>query len=167
HTTLSVVHKDIKSSNILLDGKFRAKIANFGMAKSGMNVLTRHIVGTQGYMAPEYLADGLVSAKLDVFGFGVVLLEMLSGKKAILREGGVPLAGKEGLLWAQIKPLMEGEDKEEKLKEWIDPNLKGVYPNESVLGLAAHSQSLRGGRSWRTTNPSRNSLQAFKSNGSP
>ncbi|KAH9314971.1 hypothetical protein KI387_023598 [Taxus chinensis] len=137
HTTPSVVHKDVKSSNILLDSKFRAKIANFGMAKSGMNVLTRHIVGTQGYMAPEYLADGLVTPKLDVFAFGVVLLELISGKEAILRQGGVPLAGKAGLLWAQIKPLMEGKDREEKLKKWIDPNFKGVYPNDSVLCLAA------------------------------
>ncbi|XP_057832765.1 serine/threonine receptor-like kinase NFP isoform X1 [Cryptomeria japonica] len=136
HTTPSVVHKDVKSSNILLDGNFRAKIANFGMAKSGINVLTRHIVGTQGYMAPEYLADGLVTPKLDVFAFGVVLLELISGKEAIVREGGVPLAGKAGLLWTQIKPLMEGEHREVELKKWIDPNLTGVCPDDSVLCLA-------------------------------
>uniref|UniRef100_A0A0C9RL02 TSA: Wollemia nobilis Ref_Wollemi_Transcript_12964_2687 transcribed RNA sequence n=1 Tax=Wollemia nobilis TaxID=56998 RepID=A0A0C9RL02_9CONI len=136
HTTPSVVHKDVKSSNILLDSKFRAKIANFGMAKSGINVLTRHIVGTQGYMAPEYLADGLVTPKLDVFAFGVVLLELISGKEAIVREGGIPLAGKTGLLWTQIKPIMEEEDREEKLKNWIDPSLKSAYPIDSVLRLA-------------------------------
>jgi len=136
HANPSVVHKDIKSSNILLDGKFRAKVANFGMAKSGINALTKHIVGTQGYMAPEYLADGLVSAKLDVFAFGVVLLELISGKEAIVREGGLPLAGKEGLLWTQIKPLLEGEDREEKLRQWVDGNLQNAYDNDSVLGLA-------------------------------
>jgi len=136
HTTPSVVHKDIKSSNILLDGKFRAKIANFGMAKSGINALTKHIVGTQGYMAPEYLADGLVSSKLDVFAFGVVLLELISGKEAIVREGGLPLAGKEGLLWTHIKPLLEGEDREENLRQWVDANLQNDYSIDSVLGLA-------------------------------
>ena len=136
HTTPSVVHKDIKSSNILLDGKFGAKIANFGMAKSGINALTKHIMGTQGYMAPEYLADGFVSPKLDVFAFGVVLLEMISGKEAIVRERGVPLAGKAGLLWTQIKPLSEGEDVEGKLRKWVDPNLQNAYNMDSVLGLA-------------------------------
>ncbi|KAH9326119.1 hypothetical protein KI387_006297, partial [Taxus chinensis] len=88
-------------------------------------------------MAPKYLADGLVTPKLDVFAFGVVLLELISGKEAILRQGGVSLAGKACILWAQIKPLIEGEDREEKLKKWTDPNLKGVYPNDSVLCLAA------------------------------
>ncbi|KAH9331126.1 hypothetical protein KI387_003234, partial [Taxus chinensis] len=62
--------------------------------------------------------------------------ELISGKEAILRQSGVPLAGKTCLLWAQIKPLIEGEDREEKLKKWTNPNLKGVYPNDSVLCLA-------------------------------
>jgi len=136
HTTPSVVHKDIKSSNILLDGNFRAKIANFGMAKSGINALTKHIMGTQGYMAPEYLADGFVSPKLDVFAFGVVLLEMISGKEAIVRERGVPLAGKAGLLWTQIRPLLEGEDIEGKLRKWVDRNLQNAYTMDSILGVA-------------------------------
>ncbi|KAL0388497.1 UNVERIFIED_CONTAM: Serine/threonine receptor-like kinase NFP [Sesamum radiatum] len=59
HTRPKVVHKDIKSSNILLDSNMRAKIANFGLARSGCNAITMHIVGTQGYIAPEYLADGV------------------------------------------------------------------------------------------------------------
>jgi hypothetical protein len=137
HTNPPVVHKDIKSSNILLDGKFRAKIANFGLAKSGINALTKHITGTQGYMAPEYLADGFVSPKLDVFAFGVVLLELISGKEAIVREGGVPLAGKPGLLWTQIKPLLEGEDIEGKLRKWVDRNMQNAYTMDSILGLAS------------------------------
>jgi LysM repeat protein len=136
HTTPSVVHKDIKSSNILLDGKFRAKIANFGMAKSGINALTKHIMGTQGYMAPEYLADGFVSPMLDVFAFGVVLLELISGKEALVRQGGVPIAGKAGLLWTQINPLLEGEDREEELRKWADGNQQMEYSIDAVLGLA-------------------------------
>eukprot|EP01018_Ginkgo_biloba_P020205 Gb_20450 [translate_table: standard] len=141
HTTPSVVHKDIKSSNILLDREFRAKLANFGMAKSGINALTKHIVGTQGYMAPEYLADGLVTPKLDVFAFGVVLLELISGKEAILRQGGLPIAGKEGLLWTQIKPLMEAQDRGEKLRRWIDPLLQNFYLIDSVMSLASMARA--------------------------
>ncbi|GLJ14748.1 hypothetical protein SUGI_0239040 [Cryptomeria japonica] len=136
HTTPTVVHKDVNSRNILLDSKFRAKIANFAMAKSGINVCTRHIEGTPGYMAPEYLANGVVTPKLDVFAFGVVLLELISGKKAIVHEWGVPLGGNADLLWTQIKPLMEGEDREVKLRKWVDPDLHGVYPNDTVLCLA-------------------------------
>jgi len=87
-------------------------------------------------MAPEYLADGFVSPKLDVFAFGVVLLEMISGKEAIVRERGVPLAGKAGLLWTQIRPLLEGEDIEGKLRKWVDRNLQNAYTMDSILGVA-------------------------------
>ncbi|CAI0465635.1 unnamed protein product [Linum tenue] len=87
HTRPRVVHKDIKTANILLDANMRAKIANFGLAKSGRNAITMHIVGTQGYISPEYMADGVVSTKMDVFAFGVVLLELVSGKEAADEEG--------------------------------------------------------------------------------
>ncbi|CAN4092851.1 unnamed protein product [Withania somnifera] len=117
HTRPRVVHKDIKSSNILLDSNMRAKVANFGLAKSGCNAITMHIVGTQGYIAPEYLTDGIVSTKMDVFSFGVVLLELVSGKEAIDYEGKV--------LWAKIGDFSEGseERKVRKLQEWMDESL--------------------------------------------
>ncbi|KAK9020219.1 hypothetical protein V6N11_054709 [Hibiscus sabdariffa] len=104
HTSPKVVHKDIKSSNILLDNNLRAKIANFGLAKSGCNAITVHIVGTQGYIAPEYVSDGLVSTKMDVFSFGVVLLELVSGREAIDEEGK--------LLWASINGFLDGNETE-------------------------------------------------------
>lgn len=114
HTRPRVVHKDIKSSNILLDSNMRAKIANFGLAKSGCNAITMHIVGTQGYIAPEYLADGVVSTKMDVFSFGVVLLELVSGKEAIDETGNV--------LWAKASGILEGneERKAKRVKQWMD-----------------------------------------------
>ncbi|ONI26465.1 hypothetical protein PRUPE_1G027000 [Prunus persica] len=117
HTRPKVVHKDIKSSNILLDSNMRAKIANFGLAKTGCNAITMHIVGTQGYIAPEYLADGVVSTKMDVFSFGVVLLELVSGKPAIDEDGNV--------LWASAGRILEGneEEKARKLHEWVDREL--------------------------------------------
>ncbi|KAM7257364.1 hypothetical protein ACFE04_013105 [Oxalis oulophora] len=114
HTIPRVVHKDIKSSNILLDENLRAKIANFGLAKSGCNAITMHIVGTQGYIAPEYLADGIVSTKMDVFSYGVVLLELLSGKEAIDEEGRVSL-------WSRVGGVLEGNGKNmEKLRGFVD-----------------------------------------------
>lgn len=114
HTRPKVVHKDIKSSNILLDSNMRAKIANFGLAKSGCNAITMHIVGTQGYIAPEYLADGVVSTKMDVFSFGVVLLELISGREARDEQGNV--------LWASASGVMDGKEERKlrKLMEWMD-----------------------------------------------
>lgn len=132
HTRPQVVHKDIKSSNILLDGKMRAKIANFGLAKSGCNAITMHIVGTQGYMAPEYLTDGIVSTRMDVFSFGVVLLELVSGREAISGDGKV--------LWASVLGLVdedEVEKKAKKVREWMDPVLlkESSCSMESVMSV--------------------------------
>eukprot|EP00249_Psilotum_nudum_P015488 c25351_g1_i1 orf=180-2225(+) len=142
HITPSFVHKHIKSSNILLDSNFRGKIANFGLAKTANEMtqgtaLTSHIVGTQGYMAPEYIIHGLVSPKVDVFAFGVVLLEMLSGEEAIIRdEEERMIAGRAGFLYESIGPVLEGSDAKAKLKRWMDPVLRNAYPLDCAYHLA-------------------------------
>lgn len=132
HTRPKVVHKDIKSSNILLDSNMRAKIANFGLAKSGCNAITMHIVGTQGYIAPEYLSDGVVSTKMDVFSFGVVLLELISGREALDVEGNV--------LWSSASGVMDGQEERKlrKIREWMDECLlRESCTMESVSSVMA------------------------------
>ncbi|KAL2529808.1 Protein LYK5 [Forsythia ovata] len=132
------IHKNLKSSNILLDGNIRAKVANFGLARSSdsdnsVPVMTRHVVGTYGYMAPEYIDNGLITPKLDVFAFGVVLLELMSGREAIAAKG----SNEEGeLLSACINEVLEGENVREKLQRFMDPRLRKEYPMELAYSMA-------------------------------
>ncbi|KAJ0039884.1 hypothetical protein Pint_28201 [Pistacia integerrima] len=125
------VHQDINSSNILLDSDFRAKIANFALARStegkeGGFALTRHIVGTKGFMAPEYLENGLVSTKLDVYAFGVLMLEILTGKEA------AALNGEENMYLSDALDVVL-KDGQENLRHFVDPSMQGNYPSELAI----------------------------------
>uniref|UniRef100_A0A1D1YEA0 Proline-rich receptor-like protein kinase PERK9 n=1 Tax=Anthurium amnicola TaxID=1678845 RepID=A0A1D1YEA0_9ARAE len=133
YTDPPYVHKDIRSSNILLDGNLRAKIANFSLARpaggtEGEFVLTRHIVGTMGYMAPEYVEHGLISSKLDVYALGIVMMELLTGMEAVTTHRGREIPLMEALI-----SLPSEEDPTEKLRDFIDPLLEGKYPPDLAL----------------------------------
>ncbi|KAG0623804.1 hypothetical protein M758_3G203600 [Ceratodon purpureus] len=151
YTNPSFVHKDVKSSNILLDADWHAKVANFGMAKSANSfmpgpMLTNHIVGTQGYMAPEYLEHGLVTTKADVYSFGVVLLELITGEEAIVQAKEVEKGDQfKGWTLASVMStiLKDKEDDEKKieLQNWVDSRLEDAYPLDIAVDIAKLAKS--------------------------
>ncbi|KAI3747935.1 hypothetical protein L6452_10684 [Arctium lappa] len=137
YTTPPYVYKNLESSNILLDSDFRAKITNFDLARSaegqeGQFALTRHIVGNRGYMSPEYLENGLISTKLDVYGLGVLMLEIVTGIHVSDLYEKVNKNLSEVLDEILEEENIEGK---EKLTDFMDPRLQGNYPPELAMSI--------------------------------
>lgn len=123
-----VIHRDVKSSNILLSDDCKPKLSDFGLAIWGPTTspyLTHgDVVGTFGYIAPEYFMYGKVSIKVDVYAFGVVLLELLTGRKPINDES--PKGLESLVMWAT--PILERGD----FMKLLDPSLDGKYEEDQM-----------------------------------
>ncbi|ERM95419.1 proline-rich receptor-like protein kinase PERK8 isoform X2 [Amborella trichopoda] len=127
-----IIHCDIKSSNILLDCNFNARVSDFGLAKlvsDSYGHVTTHLVGTFGYLAPDYALTGKLTEKSDVYAFGVLLLELLTGRKPI-DTSRTP--GNESLVeWA--RPLLDRVISERNFEVLADPRLGSSFDREEML----------------------------------
>ncbi|PHT43082.1 Chitin elicitor receptor kinase 1 [Capsicum baccatum] len=137
HTVPVYIHRDIKTANILIDKNFHAKVADFGLTKLtevGSSSLQTRLVGTFGYMPPEYAQYGDVSPKVDVYAFGVVLYELISAKEAIVKPDGSVTESK-GLV-ALFEEVLNQPYPDEDLPKLVDPRLGDDYPLDSVRKMA-------------------------------
>ncbi|KAG8382967.1 hypothetical protein BUALT_Bualt05G0135000 [Buddleja alternifolia] len=129
-----IIHRDIKSSNILLDNNFEARVSDFGLAKLVVDVdthITTRVMGTFGYMAPEYASSGKLTAKSDVYSYGVVLLELITGRKPV--DTSQPL-GEESLVeWA--RPLLSRALETQDFVQLADPSLERHYVDEEMFRM--------------------------------
>lgn len=128
-----IIHRDIKSSNVLLFDDDVAKIADFDLSNQAPDMAARlhstRVLGTFGYHAPEYAMTGQLNAKSDVYSFGVVLLELLTGRKPV--DHTLPRGQQSLVTWATPKLS------EDKVRQCVDTRLGQDYPPKAVAKMAA------------------------------
>ncbi|PUZ57699.1 hypothetical protein GQ55_5G450100 [Panicum hallii var. hallii] len=144
-----IIHRDIKSSNILLDNNFEALVADFGLARLALDActhVTTRVMGTFGYLAPEYASSGKLTERSDVFSFGVVLLELITGRKPV--DASKPLGDESLVEWA--RPLLTHALESGNVGELVDTTLGKNYNEvemfrmiEAAAACIRHSASRR------------------------
>ncbi|KAL1215684.1 Protein kinase STUNTED [Cardamine amara subsp. amara] len=133
-----VIHRDVKTSNVLLSAEFQPQLSDFGLSMWGPTTSSRYsieadVVGTFGYLAPEYFMYGKVSDKVDVYAFGVVLLELVSGRNPISPKN--PRGQESLIMWA--KPLIESGNS----KGLLDPDVTEIFDEsqfQTMVLAASH-----------------------------
>ncbi|WVZ85929.1 hypothetical protein U9M48_032786 [Paspalum notatum var. saurae] len=132
HCDPKIIHRDVKAANILLDEYFEAVVGDFGLAKL-MDYKDTHVTtavrGTIGHIAPEYLSTGKSSEKTDVFGYGIMLLELITGQRAF---DLARLANDDDVM---LLDWVKGLLKEKKLEQLVDPDLQNGYVEHEVEAL--------------------------------
>ncbi|KAL1216747.1 putative serine/threonine-protein kinase PBL3 [Cardamine amara subsp. amara] len=128
-----IIYRDFKTANILLDSGFNAKLSDFGLAKDGPKDdrlhVTTEVIGTQGYAAPEYLTTGHLTTKCDVYSFGIVLLEILTGRRVIDKTK----AREEENLVQWVKPYLQDKRKAYRI---MDTKLAGQYSHKAAFMMS-------------------------------
>ncbi|KAL5835610.1 hypothetical protein ACOSQ3_015168 [Xanthoceras sorbifolium] len=134
HAVPCIIHRDFKCSNVLLDHNFRAKLTDFRLAKMVSHKIngqvSTRVLGTTGYLAPEYVSTGKLTTKSDVYSYGVVLLELLTGRVPI--DTNRPPGEHVLVSWAL--PRLTSR---EKVMQMVDLSLKGQYSKKDLIQVAA------------------------------
>ncbi|KAH0706849.1 hypothetical protein KY289_011925 [Solanum tuberosum] len=131
-----IIHRDIKAANILIDFNFEAKVADFGLAKLTSDVNTHvstRVMGTFGYLAPEYASSGKLTDKSDVFSFGVMLLELITGRRPV--DSTQSYIEDSLVDWA--RPLLTRALEDEKFDTLIDRRLENDYNHNEMARMVA------------------------------
>ncbi|BBM97004.1 hypothetical protein Mp_1g02260 [Marchantia polymorpha subsp. ruderalis] len=129
-----IIHRDIKPSNILLDDKYNARVGDFGLAKVALtdqSHVTTIVVGTQGFLDPEYALTGKLTEKSDVFSFGMLLFVLISGRCTMETKASQRPSSRQ-----RVSEWMQVLAKEGELSELVDPRLNGVYDRNQMSRCA-------------------------------